>query len=52
MGDEAMDKAAGAADAGARHWHLDAVELLAPVPVPPKVMAIGMNYGPRGRDGP
>jgi 2-keto-4-pentenoate hydratase/2-oxohepta-3-ene-1,7-dioic acid hydratase in catechol pathway len=43
-GREAADRAAGAPATAARRWPLDAVRLLAPVPSPPKVLAIGMNY--------
>lgn len=43
-GPGAMERAAGAAGGGAR-YPLESVRLLAPVPRPPKVMAIGMNYG-------
>ncbi|HEY5251093.1 MAG TPA: fumarylacetoacetate hydrolase family protein [Acidimicrobiales bacterium] len=44
-GPEAMDLAAGAATTGARRIPLGGAALLAPVPRPPKVMGIGMNYG-------
>ena len=44
LGQSALDAARGAASGGARRWALEEVRLLAPVPVPPKVMAIGMNY--------
>src|SRR5271167_3451027 len=45
LGEEGMARATLATQVTeARHWHLDAVELLAPVPLPPKVLAIGMNY--------
>lgn len=43
-GEEAMAAAAGAPSRGGRRWPLEAVQLLAPVPAPPKVLAIGMNY--------
>jgi 2-keto-4-pentenoate hydratase/2-oxohepta-3-ene-1,7-dioic acid hydratase in catechol pathway len=42
--DEAIGLAGGAATTRARRWPLGAVHLLAPVPVPPKVLGIGMNY--------
>jgi 2-keto-4-pentenoate hydratase/2-oxohepta-3-ene-1,7-dioic acid hydratase in catechol pathway len=44
MGEEALERAADAATSSARRFRLDEVQLLAPVPVPPKVLAIGMNY--------
>jgi 2-keto-4-pentenoate hydratase/2-oxohepta-3-ene-1,7-dioic acid hydratase in catechol pathway len=44
-GPAALESAATAATTGARRHPLDAVTLLAPVPLPPKVMGIGMNYG-------
>ena len=44
-GDEALARAAGAADSAARRLALETVRLLAPVPRPPKVMGLGMNYG-------
>jgi 2-keto-4-pentenoate hydratase/2-oxohepta-3-ene-1,7-dioic acid hydratase in catechol pathway len=44
-GAAAMDRAAGAGATRARRRPLEAVVLLAPVPRPPKVMGIGMNYG-------
>ncbi|HUA96217.1 MAG TPA: fumarylacetoacetate hydrolase family protein [Acidimicrobiales bacterium] len=44
-GPEAMARAGGAASTGARRWPLSEVRLLAPVPLPPKVLGIGMNYG-------
>src|SRR6185437_4178042 len=44
LGPSAMEAAAAAAAGAARRWALDDVRLLAPVPTPPKVMAIGMNY--------
>lgn len=44
MGKEALDLAARAATSSARRFGLEEVQLLAPVPVPPKVLAIGMNY--------
>jgi 2-keto-4-pentenoate hydratase/2-oxohepta-3-ene-1,7-dioic acid hydratase in catechol pathway len=44
MGPAALEAAAGAASTDARRWHLEDVELLAPVPLPPKILAIGLNY--------
>jgi 2-keto-4-pentenoate hydratase/2-oxohepta-3-ene-1,7-dioic acid hydratase in catechol pathway len=44
LGQPAMEAARGAASSEAHRWRLEEVELLAPVPVPPKVLAIGMNY--------
>jgi 2-keto-4-pentenoate hydratase/2-oxohepta-3-ene-1,7-dioic acid hydratase in catechol pathway len=44
LGDEAWERAAGAAGTSARRWGLEQVDLLAPVTLPPKVLAIGMNY--------
>lgn len=43
-GEDALEAAESAARTGARSWDLEEVRLLAPVPVPPKVLAIGMNY--------
>ncbi|MHB1585067.1 MAG: fumarylacetoacetate hydrolase family protein [Acidimicrobiales bacterium] len=43
-GSEAMARAAGAPTSAARRWPLAEVRLRAPVPSPPKVLAIGMNY--------
>jgi 2-keto-4-pentenoate hydratase/2-oxohepta-3-ene-1,7-dioic acid hydratase in catechol pathway len=43
-GPEALARAGAAASTGARRWPLGQVTLLAPVPLPPKVLAIGMNY--------
>jgi 2-keto-4-pentenoate hydratase/2-oxohepta-3-ene-1,7-dioic acid hydratase in catechol pathway len=40
----AMERAAGAAATSARRHPLAEVRLLAPVPRPPKVLGIGMNY--------
>ncbi len=40
----ALEAAAGAPSTSAARHPLDAVALLAPVPRPPKVMGIGMNY--------
>lgn len=55
-GEEALEAATAAAGTGARRWALEEVRLLAPVPVPPKVLAIGMNYrahvGEMGREPP
>ncbi len=44
LGAEAWARAAGASATSARRWGLEEVELLAPVTLPPKVLAIGMNY--------
>jgi len=43
-GDEAFARAAGASSSSARRFALEEIELLAPVPAPAKVLAIGMNY--------
>ena len=45
-GEAALSAAAAAASGGGRaaRWPLDQVHLLAPVPAPPKVLGIGMNY--------
>jgi 2-keto-4-pentenoate hydratase/2-oxohepta-3-ene-1,7-dioic acid hydratase in catechol pathway len=43
-GPGAMERAAGAAATGARRHPLATVRLVAPVPRPPKVMGLGMNY--------
>ncbi|MGH9100227.1 MAG: fumarylacetoacetate hydrolase family protein [Acidimicrobiales bacterium] len=43
-GPGAVESAAGAATTGARRWDLGEVRLLAPVLLPPKVLAIGLNY--------
>jgi 2-keto-4-pentenoate hydratase/2-oxohepta-3-ene-1,7-dioic acid hydratase in catechol pathway len=43
-GEGAMAAAAGAASSRAVRWPLAEVRLLAPVPAPPKVLGIGMNY--------
>jgi len=40
----ALEAAARAPGGRGRRWPLEAVRLLAPVPAPPKVLAIGMNY--------
>jgi len=40
----ALERAGGAGETGARRFPLDEVRLLAPVPRPPKVLGIGMNY--------
>jgi len=45
LGEPALARAAGAAASGARRLAWDALDLLAPVPAPPKVLGIGMNYG-------
>ncbi len=44
LGPEAMEAAASARTRGGRRWRLEDVTLLAPVPLPPKILAIGMNY--------
>jgi 2-keto-4-pentenoate hydratase/2-oxohepta-3-ene-1,7-dioic acid hydratase in catechol pathway len=44
-GAEALAVAARAPSSRARRYPLAALRLLAPVPVPPKVLGIGMNYG-------
>lgn len=45
LGEDAMEAAGSAADRGdARRWRLEDVTLLAPVPLPPKILAIGLNY--------
>ena len=43
-GEAAMARVAAAATGPGRRLALDGVRLLAPVPVPPTVLAIGMNY--------
>ncbi len=43
-GEPATEAAAAAPSGGGRRWPLEAVRLLAPVPAPPKVLGIGMNY--------
>jgi 2-keto-4-pentenoate hydratase/2-oxohepta-3-ene-1,7-dioic acid hydratase in catechol pathway len=43
-GDDAMTAAARAHTSVARRFGLDQVQLAAPVPLPPKILAIGMNY--------
>jgi 2-keto-4-pentenoate hydratase/2-oxohepta-3-ene-1,7-dioic acid hydratase in catechol pathway len=43
-GPGALERAAGAATTRARRLAAEQVRLLAPVPRPPKVLAIGMNY--------
>lgn len=43
-GDAALGIARRAPATGARRIPLDQLQLLAPVPLPPKVLAIGMNY--------
>ncbi len=43
-GEGAMERAAQAPGTGARRLPLQQVQLLAPVPRPPKVLAIGLNY--------
>jgi len=44
LGDSALQQAARAASGAARRFEMSEVHLLAPVPRPPKVLAIGMNY--------
>lgn len=44
LGEHAWERAESAPGTSARRWGLDQVELLAPVTLPPKVLAIGMNY--------
>ena len=44
LGPDALEHAEGASSKGAPRWGLHEVDLLAPVPVPPKLLAIGMNY--------
>ncbi|HLW45991.1 MAG TPA: fumarylacetoacetate hydrolase family protein [Acidimicrobiales bacterium] len=44
LGEEAWERAASAFSTSARRWGLDQVELLAPVTLPAKVLAIGLNY--------
>lgn len=44
VGPAALEAAAAAERGGARRWPLEEVRLLAPVPLPTKVLAIGMNY--------
>ncbi len=44
LGPQVMEAAASAATSGGRRWGLEDVTLLAPVPLPPKILAIGMNY--------
>ncbi len=43
-GPDGLARAGAAASTGARRWPVGEVRLLAPVPCPPKVLAIGMNY--------
>jgi 2-keto-4-pentenoate hydratase/2-oxohepta-3-ene-1,7-dioic acid hydratase in catechol pathway len=43
-GDEALGRAASANKSAAWRAPLDSVRLLSPVPMPPKVLGIGMNY--------
>jgi 2-keto-4-pentenoate hydratase/2-oxohepta-3-ene-1,7-dioic acid hydratase in catechol pathway len=43
-GPDGLARAGAAASTRARRWPVDEVSLLAPVPRPPKVLAIGMNY--------
>ncbi|HTX62340.1 MAG TPA: fumarylacetoacetate hydrolase family protein [Acidimicrobiales bacterium] len=44
LGQEAWERAEAASASSARRWGLEQVELLAPVTLPPKILAIGMNY--------
>ena len=44
LGKDGLDAARRAPATEARRWRLEEVEILAPVPLPPKVLAIGMNY--------
>jgi len=44
LGSEAMERAGAAQRSRARRWGLPDVELRAPVTMPPKILAIGMNY--------
>ena len=44
LGPAALERARSAAGGPAQRFALDEVRLLAPVPLPPKVLAIGMNY--------
>jgi 2-keto-4-pentenoate hydratase/2-oxohepta-3-ene-1,7-dioic acid hydratase in catechol pathway len=44
LGEDGLAAAAAAPRSGAARWGLDEVELLAPVPLPPKILAIGKNY--------
>jgi 2-keto-4-pentenoate hydratase/2-oxohepta-3-ene-1,7-dioic acid hydratase in catechol pathway len=44
LGPDALSKAAAASHGRAERHHLDAVRLHAPVPRPPNILAIGMNY--------
>src|SRR5579863_2529471 len=43
-GQGALERAAQAHRTGARRFGLEQVQLVAPVPRPPKVLAMGMNY--------
>jgi len=43
-GPAALERAAAAAGGAARRWPLGKVQLRAPVPAPPKVLGIGLNY--------
>jgi 2-keto-4-pentenoate hydratase/2-oxohepta-3-ene-1,7-dioic acid hydratase in catechol pathway len=43
-GDDALERARCSPRSGARRLPFESVQLLAPVPRPPKVLAIGMNY--------
>ena len=44
LGPDALERAGAAPTKGSARWGLDEIELLAPVPLPPKIMAIGRNY--------
>ncbi len=44
LGDEAWERVRTAPATAARRWGLEQVELLAPVTLPPKILAIGLNY--------
>jgi 2-keto-4-pentenoate hydratase/2-oxohepta-3-ene-1,7-dioic acid hydratase in catechol pathway len=50
LGDDALDTARRAADAGGRRLPLAQVELLAPVPRPPSFLAIARNYAAHIRE--
>jgi len=56
LGPAALEGAAHAVSGGAARHHRDAVRLHAPVPDPPAILAIGMNYrahvAEMGRDAP
>jgi 2-keto-4-pentenoate hydratase/2-oxohepta-3-ene-1,7-dioic acid hydratase in catechol pathway len=44
LGDQAWERASAASSTSARRWGLAEVQLLAPVTLPPKILAIGLNY--------